>query len=1292
MGIAEDKFLMPSAKDLSSALQTPAFCIGEVDDSTLEVGNVSADKVLEKATESDTVRSASANDYIEDTGEGTVKPAADVEVFDEGRTKETLQRDNFADGNKINNGESAADKNTNSEIAEQETGSFNKKPHLPEVGKARECAEKKQLAENLNQAENTSGEALLPREKKEEILDIRLERTTMRNERTSSQQMISHAEIIPHSRVTEPVKVTNENVDHQPNSCENTPSAFTAVHAGRETVEIPDTERPYGSKTSGGLSHEVNSLVRSQETAREFNCSEDRILSEDCLNWKLHIADSGDENRTIHRSLYMDLAADSSSLPLICTIEDRCLSPEASAVSQELHGSLTLNSVQRYVDDSASSGFDKGVDVSHDTQEHPAVSRSQVSKTVTNNSCSSVVCPKPTDSVLDLTTNGSDSQSNHKTAAVSIDLQCSGVEGNFREAVYEEFTVSGHSSSSCQTGKEYQRFCTLNSKKQNVELRSSPKEKLRKVKELTDDLQLDQTRAENQFNGLKETYSDPKQLDKLENTTAETYEDLDTTRYKMVGTTNSTGIAIEVKNEPGTLNSLQRGSNSKLEKLAVEENEEKPACSGMETNRQIKGEIDNRTLNTACETTQCRAGEDQKEEGEISSERGGNTLRQETEDGEISSEGDDNTLADGRTQREEKEEGEISSEGDDNTLADGKTRREEKEEGEISSEGDDNTLADGKTQRAEKEEGEISSEGDDNTLADGKTQREEKEEGELPSSDSDAETLVNSSLVQHAPAAFPVFQGKSILKREDGEGLASRPHPSSDSHRRKITKEEQNGKRRTSPFLQTNDLRTKLCEIHQKKISRKSKTARSKETKTYGPVSEPQSIERAMDTNATEKKHSNKLRNEKEHVQRHVKGHIKRSGVKQRLTKLQQSSQVKRCKAQRHSCESERKNTSNDSQHGKERNTSHSLRSTTRKPVEACLGQDKKTYDKSSQRRGIEYLPRRVKKGMNKPTAIQETDSKKVPKQSHAKTQQECKSNISKAKPVTKQTKKTAKDSHAATRLKGKTSSRSKAEKSSPAARNKLRGKTPAEHASKKSVTPQSKATSGSVLTHPLTKHNEVNKQCSVAVPTAHGKEPCKSRRPSGVKDAKSNGERKTTQSKTANQISARIATRKILKKSAAGVATRAKTKLQCGNETRQENPRKRRRSVDSTDARQAKKFRLQEKSDSTSKFLTISSKTELCKMSKKSRQYNSSREDIPPSCEMGKTENRMVPVRHEQIIESTAGYKCMDGSMKKSSEIASIQAKPILIGRNKCLVLKRRHVNQLFIRGDNVVMVAYAK
>ena len=46
----------------------------------------------------------------------------------------------------------------------------------------------------------------------------------------------------------------------------------------------------------------------------------------------------------------------------------------------------------------------------------------------------------------------------------------------------------------------------------------------------------------------------------------------------------------------------------------------------------------------------------------------------------------------------------------------------------------------------------------------------------------------------------------------------------------------------------------------------------------------------------------------------------------------------------------------------------------------------------------------------------------------------------------------------------------------------------------------------------------------------------------------------------------------------------------------------------------------------------------------------------------------------------------------KSKAETAALEGRTLMTSRNKYLVFKRRHVNQLFVRGDNVVMVGYAR
>lgn len=54
------------------------------------------------------------------------------------------------------------------------------------------------------------------------------------------------------------------------------------------------------------------------------------------------------------------------------------------------------------------------------------------------------------------------------------------------------------------------------------------------------------------------------------------------------------------------------------------------------------------------------------------------------------------------------------------------------------------------------------------------------------------------------------------------------------------------------------------------------------------------------------------------------------------------------------------------------------------------------------------------------------------------------------------------------------------------------------------------------------------------------------------------------------------------------------------------------------------------------------------------------------------------------------SGY--IDNFQKSIDGLYSFQLKMVIIGCNKCLVFKYCYINQLFFRGDNVVMVVYVK
>lgn len=118
--------------------------------------------------------------------------------------------------------------------------------------------------------------------------------------------------------------------------------------------------------------------------------------------------------------------------------------------------------------------------------------------------------------------------------------------------------------------------------------------------------------------------------------------------------------------------------------------------------------------------------------------------------------------------------------------------------------------------------------------------------------------------------------------------------------------------------------------------------------------------------------------------------------------------------------------------------------------------------------------------------------------------------------------------------------------------------------------------------------------------------------------------------------------------------------------------------------------MRLEEGNDCSSKLPVDSSTAEKPKPSTKRVEYNN-RENQPPSFKLELSENKVIPARDEKL-KSADELMRMDDPKTISNKSNRTLSKTLLIGGNKRLVFKHRHVNQLFIRGDNVVMVAYAK
>lgn len=159
------------------------------------------------------------------------------------------------------------------------------------------------------------------------------------------------------------------------------------------------------------------------------------------------------------------------------------------------------------------------------------------------------------------------------------------------------------------------------------------------------------------------------------------------------------------------------------------------------------------------------------------------------------------------------------------------------------------------------------------------------------------------------------------------------------------------------------------------------------------------------------------------------------------------------------------------------------------------------------------------------------------------------------------------------------------------------------------------------------------------------------------VKQRNDNRKRELKQAKTTVKVSPRKASRKITKNVIANFTSKTKVQLERGETG---STRKRRTSND-TELHHAKKLRREPEENGRSKLPMEASKFEI------------------PLSNLKRGEN-----------DIKSGYT--DNSQKSTDGLHSPQLKTVMIGRNKCLVFKHRHINQLFLRGDNVVMVAYAK
>ena len=949
---------------------------------------------------------------------------------------------------------------------------------------------------------------------------------------------------------------------------------------------------------------------------------------------------------------------------------------------------------------------------------------------------------------------GSESQS-RENGTVSIDIQCSGLVSSSGKvhSKGEEVCVSGHSFSSCQGERECQHICHKESEELNVEHNANVNEPSRNVTELPADHLLrtsNTVQGERQFGEVEVTseFSDPKDNGGSEkpdgrHTAHELKQSSDsllcedsTKGFDTLGDKTDTIASSDNKSEPlisnlvnlpekdndvtnelGTSDSILKGKNSDLAELTVDsviktEDKNMPfnkgaeiACVSIKREEETKEEKADPLRNTVDKSREC-VGEGDKEEGEINSE-----------------EEQDNTPEVEKPKKEEKEEGELSSSDSDAEALAETWYAKQGDAASFSKVVEDKDVL----KRREKEifpTRRHSSSEVHHTLSKERSQLTESSSNKRRSSSS---SLRNTDL----RTKLREFRKKriSLTSQTVGETKIDRLGSGSRSVEKAMKKNEPAEKRSDKPSVrkghsQGKDVRggTKDKHAAQPKNIKQQTTSQVERRRTLKHPRESGSSKNG-EHGSSQSVHGKAGRSLLSVSSTTVKTNDFSQGDEKVKKKSPRSLEIKNRPGKRQ-CDvkkSMKKATPICETGGNKLPKSSHTAVLHETKME---GNESKTklntagvQTKDNRRSETEKMTR------NSPAASRLEAKTSIRSKTNLNT-----SAVQKEENRKSETKQTTNVSLPAPRLEAKKSipSNSKTGDSSPAIKkislqNKTTGKvTPRSREKTKLVNKSSTDTflkphsasdtskkKGKVLSNLPTSGKKTDngiKHSSSTLLSPQGKAQSKPQKLSNVKDGtkpvsastfskdEHSDKSRPKRAKTAVKASPRMATKKVLKKSPANVASKAKTRPQRGNEARPGNPRKRSRSEDSTEARQGKRLRLKEGSDSASKLPTGSSATKVPKIPVRTNEGKSNRENQPPSSTLKVPENKMVPVRDEKL-ESTDEHMCMqDDSKKQSSEIDSVQAKPILIGRNKCLVFKRRHVNQLFVRGDNVVMVAYAK
>ena len=663
----------------------------------------------------------------------------------------------------------------------------------------------------------------------------------------------------------------------------------------------------------------------------------------------------------------------------------------------------------------------------------------------------------------------------------------------------------------------------------------------------------------------------------------------------------------------------------------------------------------------------------------------------------------------------EKGEGEISSNKLDITEARSRETEEEKTLNAKKTRSEDNV----ETPKAKSKE----------TLETEKLKEAEKEEGELSSSDSDGEAFVKIVDTQKggpSSSKSKLFDDKTVATAVDKQLHPARRHSSSEGHHT-LTMERSRllaslgGKRRgSSPAIANSDLRTRLSEI-------RSQRTTSGNAKSGAPRFE-ESVKECSGTEKRSKKVKEKVPHRGKNGKSKVKcGHnVEVKDIKPKTREAQNNStKTGSVKEDNHLGRLSKKDQLKQTPGSSEKAPQKSQRSSpcnTSSKTESTGGNKTERHPDNVQRTAAEsdgknrlktsqLESRRKTKGTRKISTRTEDSVKKdvkkdstgrhTPKSHPDMTKKSTSKNALKTTqpescPKTTTCELNAESNSSDTRktgLKGKTGGRTLRSRGTPKSSSGSSVERPLKRNSMNKATLKEQPT---LVRHPMQTPKGTVEGCRQVDRSCGRQTTSEPKKLSNVKGGKRLAATDDNVSKVeynekgklqSVKVSSRTVTTKVSNKSLVNVTSEVKANPQRGMEIRPQNPRKRCRSVDNTETKHGKKMKIDEVKDSLPKSSTVSSTRKLPKESKRIADCTSNSVNVPPCSDINVEGSRKVPANMENF-KQTVQHKC-EGDCKADG---NIQAKTISIGRNKCLVFKRRHVNQLFVRGDNVVMVAYAK